>query len=496
MRTRSAVYWRERAERLERDIRRGANVGVNAVIAMYERAFAGIDRDIRKAVQEFAKLSGLPEGAAEQYISQADKDKLYRDLLALMDEAPDAARKAKVADMINAQAYGARISRLEAVKLKAYIHLQKVAGAAAQRLKAVYAEAYKEARYRTVYDAAKGLDCGISFGLIPERAIEKVIEAPFHGKNYSERIWDNTAHTAKQAQRIITEGLIKGESYPRMARKLEAAADNTYYNAYRLIQTDTGHYLEEGRFDAYREIGVQKYRYCATLGAKTCEVCAALDGRTFLVSDRRESQNAPKMHPHCMCYTIIDDVELTSRIVRDPLTGRNYKVDGSVTYRQWYDGLDDEQRAAIKAYQGRRGDAKQYRRYVERLGTEHVPETLEKFQKMKYNRIDEWNSLKKQYREEKYYLQEQLSYILPTGEKGFIPNKAVITAAKAIAGGNSGTALREAERLAEFYGGKSDEWLKNVGKIESEKYIFDVHWYERHSKQFEMKLKRRSDKLK
>ena len=29
------------------------------------------------------------------------------------------------------------------------------------------------------------------------------------------------------------------------------------------------------------------------------------------------------------------------------------------------------------------------------------------------------------------------------------------------------------------YGGNAEDWQKKVGKIESDKYIFDVHWYEK-----------------
>lgn len=49
------------------------------------------------------------------------------------------------------------------------------------------------------------------------------------------------------------------------------------------------------------------------------------------------------------------------------------------------------------------------------------------------------------------YLHEQLTYMLPNGKKG--------------------------------------EWKKRIGKVESDKYIFDVHWYESDSKQYDVKLK-------
>lgn len=93
----------------------------------------------------------------------------------------------------------------------------------------------------------------------------------------------------------------------------------------------------------------------------------------------------------------------------------------------------------------------------------------------------------------KKYLQGQLSYVY-NGEKEFIPSRTAFGSVKTIAGTGSDTILRAARRLAEKYGGAPGEWSKFAGKIESGKYIFDVHWYERAGKQYEVKLKIRKEK--
>ena len=43
-------------------------------------------------------------------------------------------------------------------------------------------------------------------------------------------------------------------------------------------------------------------------------------------------------------------------------------------------------------------DKSQYAEYKKQLGTENVPETLEDFQKLKYNNKEEWDKLKAAYR--------------------------------------------------------------------------------------------------
>lgn len=469
-----------RAERLKKQIHRGDRIPYSKILQLYRQAFLAIDEDIRAI-----------ENARDKTVF-AESEQAKRELAKIAAAAPDVRRQNEAIKAFSA--YQQRIDRAELVKARAYAHLMKMAGTVSRTLGAYLSDVYKAARYGTADDMAKGLNCGIDFALIPERTIEKVIAAPFYGKNYSETVWDNTKEAAEKAQEVITEGLIRGSSYPKMAKALSKVANNTYYNAYRLIQTDTTHFIEQGRFDTYRDIGVKKYTYYATLGSKTCDVCAALDGRTFDVEEAREGKNKPPIHPHCMCYTVVGDVALTARMARDPATGKNYKVRGDMTYREWKDSLTDEQRMAIKAYRNRHADAAQYLRYTERLGKENLPKTLDLFQKMKYNDSERWQMLKRDYYDSKHFLQEQLQYRASNGEKKFIPGKALIKNVKTIAGSGTDKSLRVEQRLVEQYGGKVGDWKKRVGKVESSKYIFDIHWYELEGRQYETKMKFRKDK--
>lgn len=376
-------YWRRRAERLEKQIHSGDRVPISRIMRLYKHAFDEIEDDIRRT------------SSARDELNRTEVEALKAEMIKIGASAPDPIRQAQITRAVSAYDY--RIDRMEWLKSRAYMHLMKVAGVAAALVKPHLENAYRAARYGTIDDIAKGLNVGIDFSLIPKRTIERVVKSPFHGKNYSQRVWDNTAETAAKAQKIIVEGLIKGSSYPHMAQELARVTNNTYYNAYRLVQTETTHFTEMGRFDAYKDIGIEKYTYYATLGSKTCDVCAALDGKTFNIDEGIEGKNKPPIHPHCMCYTVIGDVKLTSRLARDPETGKNYKVRGDMTYNEWYEGLSQEKKTAIKAYKNRHTDEVQYTKYVKRLGGENMPKTLELFQKMKYNDSEKWRYVKLDY---------------------------------------------------------------------------------------------------
>ena len=87
-------------------------------------------------------------------------------------------------------------------------------------------------------------------------------------------------------------------------------------------------------------------------------------------------------------------------------------------------------------------------------------------------------------------LEKQLGFYNEENNLRFIPKNVIITNVHIIAGNGTQTIFRSANKYAMTYGGKAEEWTKKVGKIESSKYIFDIHWAE-HSKygKYDFKLK-------
>lgn len=72
-------------------------------------------------------------------------------------------------------------------------------------------------------------------------------------------------------------------------------------------------------------------------------------------------------------------------------------------------------------------------------------------------------------------LGRKLGFVDNLGVNTFIPKDAEIKNILTIAGDNT-KKFRSADKYAEKYGGKAEDWIKRAGKIESDKYIFDIHW--------------------
>lgn len=405
MRTaRSKKYWAERAAKLEAEVRSAAGADAERVKRLYERAVRNINGDIEEIFQTFAKYEGIDEQDARKLITAAQAKDNYAELRELLDEVTDEQQRKSIQKRIDAHAYGARMSRFEAVKERIFIELKKAGAAEYALIKRAAEKAANTAYYTTIHDTAKGLNCGIDFSLLPKRAIKKLETAEWLGSNYSSRVWKNNDKFVSDVQRVIEDGITAGHSVDRMARQLtdwvnSDSGVSPQYVTERLVRTETAHFMNEGQAAAYEEIGAETYLFLAALSSVTCDTCAALDNRTFRVSEREPGVNFPPIHPNCRCTTIIGDFnkEGATRIARDPLTGKNYRVDASMNYSEWKASLTDEQRQAMDAHvremRNRSADTKQYEKYKAIFGKE-FPKNVDSFQDLKYNNPKEWESFK------------------------------------------------------------------------------------------------------
>lgn len=198
---------------------------------------------------------------------------------------------------------------------------------------------YEDNYYQAIYEVQNGVGIGMSFNKLNEQAIKTAITMPWSGDMFSDIIWDNKRLLVKQLRQTITNGLIRGEGYQKMARNLNGVMDSGYKNALRIVRTETAHVVAESTGKAYDESGlVSQYIIIATLDNRTSSKCQKIDTKVFQLSERQLGVNYPPLHPNCRTTVAVwfddDTIEEVTRIARGT-DGKNYKVQG-MNYEQWH----------------------------------------------------------------------------------------------------------------------------------------------------------------
>ena len=402
----SEEYWNDAALRREIAVQTGTNYTGEEILKLYDEALSDIDTEIQKIKINFQKRFGIDNETAEYFLTQAQQEYNLKTLIKSLEYAPDEQARQDILayirrDGLSVRAYAARKERYEAVKAVIYARIKKVAVKEIEKLSERLQAVYKESYYGVIDDSAKQFDVGINFAILNENAINAAVSTKWHGKQFSQRIWDNTDRLATTAQNLVVKSFMSGEAWSKTAEKLSTAFQVEKYNATRLIHTESSHIHAMADLQAYEDIGAEEYRYLATLDYRTCERCQAWDNMVLPLSEAREGYNYPVLHPLCRCTTTIA-VDLKNRRARDPITGKNEIIDGSVNYSEWYNSLSDEQKAALKLSKrkdsNKTSDKLQHAKYVKVLGTKEVPRSFDKWQELKYNDSGKYNELKSLYR--------------------------------------------------------------------------------------------------
>lgn len=149
---------------------------------------------------------------------------------------------------------------------------------------------------------------GVAFDIISAEAMQKIINTRWlGGLNFSDRIWRDSKVIGKKLSDVLQVGIPQGEGIRNMTRQLRDVTNSSYYDAYRLVRTESIRVYNAVTGESYKqalEEGLAKeYRYNAILDNRTSKICEDLNGKTFPIEEYEIGVNAPPLHPNCRSYT-------------------------------------------------------------------------------------------------------------------------------------------------------------------------------------------------
>ena len=217
-----------------------------------------------------------------------------------------------------------RISRLDSLKSQIDMELTKlifrVENDSINALTSVYRDTFIEVTK----------DLGIN-PVVSRDKIKAVLDRPWSGANFSERLWSNTDKLAQTVKQEIVNGMIQGINLQTMTKRVSERFETAKKNDIeRLLRTEVNYTLNQATLDGYKEAGIEKYEFSATLDNRTSQICSELHGNIFEIKNIAVGLNYPPMHPRCRSTTIpIIDYESLVKQGREEIEKNNYTLDDS-----------------------------------------------------------------------------------------------------------------------------------------------------------------------
>lgn len=388
-------YWDKRALQRLTDAEKISDEHIKRVKDIYKKAFRDIEKDIQDVYINYSKETGLDIQKLKSLLSKKETDKVWKTL------------KRQGLDKYIKGNYKARISRLEKIQAQIYAKAKQIYPKEELEHTMTYKGVINDSYYKAVYDTQMGTGHNFSFSKIDENLENSLLSERWSGKNYSQRIWGNTDILADSLADVIGSGLLSGQSVQKMTKQIKDRFKVGQYYAERLIRTETNHFHNQVDAMAYEEMGVEYYVFVATLDNRTSEICQNMDGKKFAYKDKVEGENYPPLHPNCRSKTrgYIDEEterELTRR-ARNPITGKN-EIIPNMSYKEWLEKQkikygDTAVNNSVKKVRNKTTDKAQFGKYKERLkNSPYIPKKFEDFTKIKYNNIDVYKQLNREYR--------------------------------------------------------------------------------------------------
>ena len=286
-------YWLKRSEELDKVAKKVEKEVMKELSALYREAFRSIEKEVNDFMMKYAEDHKLDYTTVTQMLTPidlAEYNEKIQELHAMYRDTKSEHIKIEI-DRLNARA---KITRLQALQDAINVELTKVTHEYQMTLEDTLIGLFTE-QYKEVSELM-----GVMAPVINREAIKTIIEYPYAGKMFSDRIWDNKDALVKHIHQNLTVGIIRGDSVQKMARQLKKDLNVLYYQAERLVRTETNYAMNQGHKKGYEDSGVvEKYEFLAAIDSRTSKLCRDKDGKVFKLKDSKVGVNFPPLHPHC-----------------------------------------------------------------------------------------------------------------------------------------------------------------------------------------------------
>lgn len=230
-----------------------------------EHREAGVEKEIRKLYKSMVK--DLQQFMSETYVQYAEDDKLT---FAMLQKA----------------GYDARF--LEEIEQRLNISTPKAHRELRQLVEVTYKAAY-EGMVDCVAKAAGDLDTSFlgAIAITPEQA-KAAVENPVSGLTLSDTLEKNRKEIIYSIKQTVGVGLMNGDRYSTMARRIAEHVDGDYKKAIRIARTEAHRVREAGNHDAAMQVddALQK----GTTGMRMVKVWRSMQDERVRPQRRRKGR--------------------------------------------------------------------------------------------------------------------------------------------------------------------------------------------------------------
>ena len=344
--SKSKEYWKKRFEKLEDESYRTGKEYYNDLQEQFRRASNEIEMEIASWYYRVSENNEISYSMAKRYLNRKEVKEFRWNVEDYIKYGKENALDQKWMKQLENASARVHITRLEAIKLQ----MQQIVEALFVEYEGGVADllnkTFKSSYYKSAYEIAKGTGVGKNLHMLDDNLIGGFLRKPWaaDGADFSSRIWKNKDELVKNLHTELSQQLVRGSDPGKSIAALAKKMDVSKSKAGNLIMTETAAIHSMAQKQCFSDLDVEKYEIIVTMDIKTSQICRDIDKKYHNVGldlkDYQVNVTAPPFHCRCRtctCPFFDDEFSDSTRVARDPVTGKTYRIPSDITYQEWYD---------------------------------------------------------------------------------------------------------------------------------------------------------------
>ena len=300
-------YWMNRTKELMRYAEQQDKVMFQELAKLYGETFKDVQKEIFAFYAKYAEDNKITIQEAKQRLRRTDLSDYRENARRYREEV----KTPELLERLNEQYVSSKATRLDALKLDLTYQLGllqgKVSGSFDSYLKKLAKRSYRK------------ISGGLSDSTLNEPALEQLVKTPFEGYNYSQQVWGNVDHLARDLHKTLTRGFVKGFSPHEMATEIRKRHDVARHRAETLVRTDGSMVINNATLKRYKDVGLKLYRIHVHIDSRTSDICMNISklDKAYKLSEAQPGYNMPPLHPNCRSTIVPDDEDMDRADDRD-----------------------------------------------------------------------------------------------------------------------------------------------------------------------------------
>lgn len=121
---------------------------------------------------------------------------------------------------------------------------------------------------------------------------------------WKERLSDNCNKWLVAISVELKQAFVRGRKLENTISQINRRFNTINNVVERLVETESVALTSEAKRKSFKEFGIDKYQFLAIGDDRTCEICGALDGKIFPMSQFEIGVTASPIHPRCRCTCV------------------------------------------------------------------------------------------------------------------------------------------------------------------------------------------------